>query len=65
MGLSSDAAERIRRATRLGKPLGSQEFVRQLQATAGHPVSVGPCSRPPIARSVVAHVAQQESLFAE
>lgn len=63
--VSADAAVRIRRATRLGEPLGSQEFVKQLEATAGRPLRVGPRGRPPVVLSTVAHAAHQELLFAE
>jgi putative transposase len=61
--VSSHAAERIRRATRLGEPLGSQEFVNQLEATAGRPLRVGPRGRSPIVVSAFARAAHQESLF--
>jgi putative transposase len=60
--VSSNSADLIRRATRLGEPLGSHEFVSQLEATAGRRLRVGLRGRPPMSRSAVAH-AHQESLF--
>jgi putative transposase len=39
--------ERLRRATRLGEPLGSDGFLQQLEAAAGRRLRVGERGRPP------------------
>jgi putative transposase len=52
----------MRRATRLGEPLGSDEFVRDLEGKAGRRVRVWPPGRPP-AKKVSAATAGQQGLF--
>jgi hypothetical protein len=45
-----DGLERLRRATKLGEPLGSEAFVRQLEAKAGRRLRVQAPGRPPRAK---------------
>jgi putative transposase len=54
--------DRMRRATKLGEPLGSDEFVRDLEAKAGRRLRVWTQGRPP-AKKVAAAAAGQQSLF--
>ena len=44
--LSDDEADRIRRATRVGEPLGSKAFVRELERKAGRVLVVRERGRP-------------------
>jgi putative transposase len=62
--VSSDPVNRIRRATRLGEPLGSPEFLHQLEATAGRRLRVGLRGRPPMVQSAIG-APHQQSLFSE
>jgi len=52
----------MRRATNVGEPLGSDEFVRDLEAKAGRRLRVWTQGRPP-AKKVVAVAAGQQPLF--
>lgn len=54
--------DRMRRATKLGEPLGSDEFVRDLEAKAGRRLRVLAQGRPP-AKEVAAAASGQQSLF--
>ena len=54
--------ERMRRATRLGEPLGSDSFVQELEARAGRRLRVGAQGRPPAAKAGAAGAAQQSLL---
>jgi putative transposase len=54
VGDQPDELERMRRATRLGEPLGSEEFVQELEAKAGRRLRVGTPGRPPTAKAAVA-----------
>jgi putative transposase len=58
-----DQVDWMRRATRLGEPLGSTEFINELEAVAGRRLRVGSPGRPP-AKQIAAAVAQP-SLFDE
>jgi putative transposase len=64
LGWTTPKAEvaKMRRATRLGEPLGSDSFVRQLEARAGRRLRVHAQGRPPA--KVGAAGAAQQSLFA-
>jgi putative transposase len=53
--------DRMRRATKLGEPLGSDEFVRDLEAKAGRRLRVWTQGRPPAKK--VAAAAGQQPLF--
>jgi putative transposase len=46
MAVPAGDLERVRRATRLGEPLGSDAFVEELEAKAGRRLRVGPQGRP-------------------
>jgi putative transposase len=59
--VSSDPVEQIRRATRLGEPLGSVSFVSGLEAAAGHRLRVWSRGRPRMEKAAAA----QGSLFGE
>jgi hypothetical protein len=54
--------DRMRRATNVGEPLGSDEFVRDLEAKAGRRLRVWTQGRPP-AKKLVAVAAGQQPLF--
>ncbi len=63
-GQSSDERDRIRRATKLGEPLGSDQFVRDLEARTGRRLRVWAQGRPP-AKTVSVPDSGQPSLFAD
>jgi putative transposase len=46
--------DRMRRATHLGEPLGSEEFVQELEAKAGRRLRVGTPGRPHAAKAAAA-----------
>lgn len=52
----SDQTERLRRATQLGEPLGSGEFMEDLELTAGRRLRVGPRGTPVVEKASVAAV---------
>lgn len=54
--------DRMRRATKLGEPLGSDEFIKDLEAKAGRRLRVWAQGRPPT-EGVTATAAGQRSLF--
>jgi len=54
----------VRRATRLGEPLGSDSFLKQLEAKAGRRLRVHAQGRPAVEKSGVVGAGQQ-SLFAD
>jgi putative transposase len=54
--------DRMRRATKLGEPLGSDEFVRDLEAKAGRRLRVWAQGRPP-AKKMAAAATGQQPLF--
>ncbi|HEY2842081.1 MAG TPA: transposase [Bryobacteraceae bacterium] len=58
----SEESDRVRRATRLGEPLGSDEFVQDLEAKAGRRLRVGSRGRP-FKKTVPGAAAGQQSLF--
>ena len=58
----TEDVDRMRRATNLGEPLGSEEFVRDLEAKAGRRLRVWALGRPP-AKKLAATVAGQQALF--
>jgi putative transposase len=60
---SGDQVEQIRRATRLGEPLGSGAFVRESEAKAGRRLRVWARGRPPLEKTSAA--VGQASLFIE
>jgi len=51
--------DRMRRAIKLGEPLGSDEFVMDLEAKAGRPLRVGERGRPPKKTATAAGTVQQ------
>jgi len=57
----TEDVDRMRRATNIGKPLGSDEFVRDLEAKAGRRLHVWARGRPP-AKKVATATAGQPSL---
>jgi putative transposase len=59
----TEELDRMRRATQLGEPLGSDEFVRDLEAKAGRRLRVWALGRPPAKK--VAAAAGQQSLFGD
>jgi len=61
---SPEEVDGMRRATKLGEPLGSDEFVRDLEAKAGRRLRVWAPGRPP-AKKVAAAAAGQQSLLGE
>jgi putative transposase len=58
----TEDVDRMRRATNVGEPLGSDEFVRDLEAKAGRRLRVWTQGRPP-AKKLVAVAAGQQPLF--
>jgi len=62
--VAEELVEQIRRATRLGEPLGSGEFVSRLEAGAGRRLRVWARGRPPLEKTASA-AAGQGSLFQE
>ncbi len=61
VAMPPEEPDRMRRATKLGEPLGSDEFVRNLEATAGRRLRVWAQGRPSSKRA--AGAARQQSLF--
>jgi len=46
-GISQAECDAVRRATHTGEPLGSREFLRQLERQAGRRLEVWPVAAPP------------------
>lgn len=59
---SAEESDLVRRATRVGEPLGSEAFVKGLEAKAGRRLTVRTPGRPPVQETNV--IAGQMSLFA-
>jgi len=56
--------DRLRRATKLGEPLGPDAFLAELEVKAGRRLRVGTQGRPPAQKLLVVATAQQ-ALFAK
>jgi hypothetical protein len=56
---STEDMDRMRRATQLGEPVGSDEFVRDLEAKAGRRLRVWTRGRPPTKKATAAGAGQQ------
>ena len=62
-GITEAACDSIRRATQTGEPLGSREFLRQLERQAGRRLQVLARGRPAKRPSQASRICLQQELF--
>jgi hypothetical protein len=55
--------EAVRRATRIGEPLGSREFILRLERRRGRRLTVGASGCPRMSPQTAENAARQGSLF--